>query len=228
MNITKRLIEALQMAGYKVRYTEKLWGRGYKYEITGIGRANYKYAQNALKKAESLVSAKRKYTTSEKTRLQRAAARAAKAKISKLTAAEQELYREMKKLWKKKANREAYKKLHPGATKSASIDTIMKLPPASRLPALQKRVNELKGLVNNYEIDNLASILARAGRMTGVDVYDVVAKLRSGDYKMTQEQFKEFRDILIDSNNPDFWEKQMDPEQTIKDVVNKLNAFFNK
>lgn len=228
MNETKRLINALQKAGYKVRYTKKRWGRGYKYSITGIGRANYKYSQNALNKARTLVKATRAYTKSDKTYAQRAAARTAKANLKRLSPEERELYREIRNLWKHKEYRDTYKARHPGATKAPSINTILKLPEALRLSSLKRRVDELKGFQNQYEMDTLAEKLEIAGRTTGVDVYDLVAKLRSGDYKMTLTEFQEFRDILIDSGNPNYWAKQINPEETILRLSNKLNAFFEK
>lgn len=228
MNETKRLIEALQRAGYKVRYDKKKWGRGYTYTITGIGKGNYKYAENAIKKAESLVKAKRAYNLSEAALEQRRKAREAKAKLNELTPEEKKLYKEIKELWKNKTNRKNYQKKHPGASKSPSIDTILKLPKTSRLSSLKRRVNELKGLESQDEIDMLAEQLEIAGRELGIDVYDVVAKLRSGDYIMTKEEFKRFRDILIDSNNANYWRKQINPDESIMKLIDKLNAFFNK
>lgn len=228
MNNAKRLIEALQKAGYKVRYNVKKWGRGYAYTITGIGKGNYKYAENAIKKAESLVKATRPYNLSEKALEQRAKAREAKTKLNELTPEEKKLYKEMKELWKNKFNRKNYQKRHPGATKSPSIDTILKVPKSSRLNALRRRVNELRGIESQDEIDMLAEQLEIAGRETGIDVYDVVSKLRSGDYTMTKQEFSNFRDILIDSNNPNYWRKQVNPDESILKLIDKLNAFFNK
>ena len=77
-------------------------------------------------------------------------------------------------------------------------------------------------------MEALAGALEEAGRITDVDVYDLVAKLRSGDYTMSLEEYKVYNDVLRDSNNPNYWRKQIDPKQAIIDVAKKLDAFFKK
>ena len=90
INKTKRLIEALQKSGYKVRYEKTAWGRGFRYKITGIGRANYKYSENAYKKGLTLVKPTRSYTMSESVLEQRRNARESKKLLKQLTPEEKE------------------------------------------------------------------------------------------------------------------------------------------
>ena len=225
INNTKRLIEALQKSGYKVRYEKTAWGRGFRYRITGIGRANYKYSENAYKKGLTLVSPKRKYTMSESVLEQRRKARESKELLKQLSPEEKELYRKIRKLYKSKAHVKKFQIRHQGSTgKAPSIQQILKIHPARRLKALQRRRDELLGNANIDDMEGLASALEEAGRITGVDVYDQVAKLRSGDYDMTLEQFTEFSNILKDSNNPGYWRNQVRPESTISNVNDKLKA----
>ena len=229
INKTKRLIEALQKSGYKVRYEKTTWGRGFRYKITGIGRANYKYSENAYKKGLTLVTPKRHYTMSDKVLEQRKNARESKKLLKQLTPEEKELYTKIRKLYKSKEHVEKFKRRHKGSSgKAPSIQQILKINPARRLRALQRRYDELQGNANIDDMEGLASALEEAGRITGVDVYDLVAKLRSGDYTMSLEEFKEYSSILKDSNNANYWRKQIDPEKSINEVVDKLTAFFNK
>ena len=229
INKTKRLIEALQKSGYKVRYEKTSWGRGFRYKITGIGRANYKYSENAYKKGLTLVKPTRSYTMSESVLEQRRNARESKKLLKQLTPEEKELYTKIRKLYKSKAHVKKFQIRHPGSTgKAPSIQQILKINPARRLRALQRRYDELQGNANIDDLEGLASALEEAGRITGVDVYDLVAKLRSGDYTMSLEEFKEYSSILKDSNNANYWRKQVNPEKSINEVVDKLNAFFNK
>ena len=229
INKTKRLIEALQKSGYKVRYEKTSWGRGFRYKITGIGRANYKYSENAYKKGLTLVKTKRPYTMSDKVLEQRRKARESKELLKQLSPEEKELYTKIRKLYKSKAHVKKFQIRHPGSNgKAPSIQQILKINPARRLKALQRRFDELQGNANIDDMEGLASALEEAGRITGVDVYDLVAKLRSGDYTMTLEEFKEYSSILKDSNNANYWRKQVNPEKSINEVVDKLNAFFNK
>ena len=227
MNYTLRLIEALTKAGYKVRYTSSRWGRGYKYKITGIGRANYKYADHAIAKAETLVQAKRSYKLSDSALEQRRQARESKRLLSSLNPEEQALYREIRKLYKNKANVKKFKVRHPGSTgKAPSIQQILKIHPARRYTYLLRRRDELRGNANMDDLEGLATALEDAGRITGVDVYDIVAKLRSGDYTMTLEEFQDFSQVLKDSNNPNYWRKQINPADSIQKVADSLTAFF--
>lgn len=229
INKTKRLIEALQKSGYKVRYEKTTWGRGFRYKITGIGRANYKYSENAYKKGLTLVKPTRRYTMSESVLEQRRNARESKQLLKQLSPEEKELYTKIRKLYKSKAHVEKFKLRHKGSSgKAPSIQQILKINPARRLRALQRRYDELQGNANSDDLEGLASALEEAGRITDVDVYDLVAKLRSGDYTMSLEEFKEFNDVLKDSNNPNYWRKQIDQQQAIIDVANKLTAFFKK
>ena len=229
INKTKRLIEALQKSGYKVRYEKTTWGRGFRYKITGIGRANYKYSENAYKKGLTLVKPTRRYTMSESVLEQRRNARESKQLLKQLTPEEKELYTKIRKLYKSKSHVEKFKIRHPGSTgKAPSIQQILKINPARRLRALQRRYDELQGNANSDDLEGLAVALEEAGRITGVDVYDLVAKLRSGDYTMSLEEYKVYNDVLRDSNNPNYWRKQIDPKQAIIDVANKLTAFFKK
>ena len=229
INKTKRLIEALQKEGYKVRYEKTAWGRGFRYKITGIGRANYKYSENAYKKGLTLVKPTRRYTMSESVLEQRKNARESKKLLKQLTPEEKELYTKIRKLYKSKAHVKKFQIRHPGSTgKAPSIQQILKINPARRLKALQRRFDELQGNANIDDMEGLASALEEAGRITGVDVYDLVAKLRSGDFIMSLEEFKEYSSILKDSNNANYWRKQVNPEKSINEVVDKLNAFFNK
>ena len=229
INKTKRLIEALQKSGYKVRYEKTTWGRGFRYKITGIGRANYKYSENAYKKGLTLVKPTRRYTMSESVLEQRRNARESKQLLKQLSPEEKELYTKIRKLYKSKAHVEKFKLRHKGSSgKAPSIQQILKINPARRLRALQRRYDELQGNANSDDLEGLASALEEAGRITDVDVYDLVAKLRSGDYTMSLEEFKEFNDVLKDSNNPNYWRKQIDQQQAIIDVAKKLTAFFNK
>ena len=229
INKTKRLIEALQKSGYKVRYEKTTWGRGFRYKITGIGRANYKYSENAYKKGLTLVTPKRHYTMSDKVLEQRKNARESKKLLKQLSPEEKELYTKIRKLYKSKAYVKKFQIRHPGSSgKAPSIQQILKINPARRLRALQRRYDELQGNANIDDMEGLASALEEAGRITGVDVYDLVAKLRSGDYTMSLEEFKEYSSILKDSNNANYWRKQIDPEKSINEVVDKLTAFFNK
>ena len=229
INKTKRLIEALQKSGYKVRYEKTTWGRGFRYKITGIGRANYKYSENAYKKGLTLVKPTRRYTMSESVLEQRRNARESKQLLKQLSPEEKELYTKIRKLYKSKAHVEKFKLRHKGSSgKAPSIQQILKINPAKRLRALQRRFDELQGNANMDDMEGLAAALEEAGRITDVDVYDLVAKLRSGDYTMTLEEFKEYNDVLKDSNNPNYWRKQIDPQKAIIDVAKKLTAFFNK
>ena len=229
INKTKRLIEALQKEGYKVRYEKTAWGRGFRYKITGIGRANYKYSENAYKKGLTLVKPTRRYTMSDKVLEQRRNARESKKLLKQLSPEEKELYTKIKKLYKSKEHVKKFQIRHPGSSgKAPSIQQILKINPARRLKALQRRFDELQGNANIDDMEGLASALEEAGRITGVDVYDLVAKLRSGDYTMSLEEFKEYSSILKDSNNANYWRKQVNPEKSINEVVDKLNAFFNK
>ena len=229
INKTKRLIEALQKSGYKVRYEKTTWGRGFRYKITGIGRANYKYSENAYKKGLTLVKPTRRYTMSESVLEQRRNARESKQLLKQLTPEEKELYKKIRKLYKSKAHVKKFQVRHPGSTgKAPSIQQILKINPAKRLRALQRRFDELQGNANIDDMEGLASALEEAGRITGVDVYDLVAKLRRGDYTMSLEEFKEYSSILKDSNNANYWRKQVNPEKSINEVVDKLNAFFKK
>ena len=229
INKTKRLIEALQKSGYKVRYEKTTWGRGFRYKITGIGRANYKYSENAYKKGLTLVKPTRRYTMSESVLEQRRNARESKQLLKQLSPEEKELYTKIRKLYKSKAHVEKFKLRHKGSSgKAPSIQQILKINPARRLRALQRRYDELQGNANSDDLEGLASALEEAGRITDVDVYDLVAKLRSGDYTMSLEEFKEFNDVLKDSNNPNYWRKQIDQQKAIIDVANKLTAFFKK
>ena len=229
INKTKRLIEALQKSGYKVRYEKTSWGRGFRYKITGIGRANYKYSENAYKKGLTLVKPTRRYTMSESVLEQRRNARESKQLLKQLTPEEKELYTKIRKLYKSKAHVKKFQIRHPGSSgKAPSIQQILKINPARRLRALQRRYDELQGNANIDDMEGLAAALEEAGRITGVDVYDLVAKLRSGDYTMSLEEFKEYSSILKDSNNANYWRKQVNPEKSIIEVVDKLNAFFNK
>ena len=229
INKTKRLIEALQKSGYKVRHEKTSWGRGFRYKITGIGRANYKYSENAYKKGLTLVKPTRRYTMSESVLEQRRNARESKQLLKQLTPEEKELYTKIRKLYKSKANVEKFKRRHKGSSgKAPSIQQILKINPAKRLRALQRRYDELQGNANIDDMEALAGALEEAGRITDVDVYDLVAKLRSGDYTMSLEEYKVYNDVLRDSNNPNYWRKQIDPKQAIIDVANKLTAFFKK
>ena len=229
INKTKRLIEALQKEGYKVRYEKTAWGRGFRYKITGIGRANYKYSENAYKKGLTLVKPKRRYTMSESVLEQRRKARESKQLIKQLSPEEKELYTKIRKLYKSKEHVEKFKRRHKGSSgKAPSIQQILKINPARRLRALKRRLDELQGNANIDDMEALAGALEEAGRITDVDVYDLVAKLRSGDYTMSLEEFKEYSSILKDSNNANYWRKQVNPEKSINEVVDKLNAFFSK
>ena len=229
INKTKRLIEALQKSGYKVRYEKTTWGRGFRYKITGIGRANYKYSENAYKKGLTLVKPTRKYTMSESVLEQRRNARESKKLLKQLTPEEKELYKKIRELYKSKAHVKKFQIRHPGSNgKAPSIQQILKINPAKRLKALQRRFDELQGNANIDDMEALAGALEEAGRITDVDVYDLVAKLRSGDYTMSLEEYKVYNDVLRDSNNPNYWRKQIDPKQAIIDVANKLTAFFKK
>ena len=229
INNTKRLIEALQKSGYKVRYEKTAWGRGFRYRITGIGRANYKYSENAYKKGLTLVKPKRQYTMSERVLEQRRKARESKELLKQLSPEEKELYKKIRKLYKSKAHVKKFQIRHPGSSgKAPSIQQILKINPARRLRALQRRFDELLGNANIDDMEALAGALEEAGRITDVDVYDLVAKLRSGDYTMSLEEYKVYNAVLRDSNNPNFWRKQIDPKQAIIDVAKKLTAFFDK
>ena len=229
INKTKRLIEALQKSGYKVRYEKTTWGRGFRYKITGIGRANYKYSENAYKKGLTLVKPTRRYTMSESVLEQRRKARESKQLLKQLTPEEKELYTKIRKLYKSKEHVKKFQIRHPGSSgKAPSIQQILKINPAKRLRALQRRYDELQGNANIDDMEALAGALEEAGRITDVDVYDLVAKLRSGDYTMSLEEYKIYNAVLRDSNNPNYWRKQIDPQQAIIDVAKKLDAFFNK
>ena len=114
INKTKRLIEALQKSGYKVRYEKTTWGRGFRYKITGIGRANYKYSENAYKKGLTLVKPTRRYTMSESVLEQRRNARESKQLLKQLTPEEKELYTKIRKLYKSKAHVKKFQIRHPG------------------------------------------------------------------------------------------------------------------
>lgn len=229
INKTKRLIEALQKSGYKVRYEKTTWGRGFRYKITGIGRANYKYSENAYKKASTLVKPTRRYTMSESVLEQRRKARESKQLLKQLSPEEKELYTKIRKLYKSKINVEKFKRRHKGSSgKAPSIEQILKINPAKRLKSLQRRFDELQGNANIDDMEALAGALEEAGRITDVDVYDLVAKLRSGDYTMSLEEYNIYNAVLRDSNNPNYWRKQIDPQKAIIDVAKKLTAFFNK
>ena len=166
---------------------------------------------------------------SDKVLEQRRKARESKELLKQLSPEEKELYTKIRKLYKSKAHVKKFQIRHPGSNgKAPSIQQILKINPARRLKALQRRFDELQGNANIDDMEGLASALEEAGRITGVDVYDLVAKLRSGDYTMTLEEFKEYSSILKDSNNANYWRKQVNPEKSINEVVDKLNAFFNK
>ena len=202
INKTKRLIEALQKSGYKVRYEKTSWGRGFRYKITGIGRANYKYSENAYKKGLTLVKPTRRYTMSESVLEQRRNARESKQLLKQLSPEEKDLYTKIRKLYKSKAHVEKFKLRHKGSSgKAPSIQQILKINPARRLRALQRRFDELQGNANIDDMEALAGAL---------------------------EEFKEYSSILKDSNNANYWRKQVNPEKSINEVVDKLNAFFNK